>query len=58
LHEACLGDHVACARTLLEAGANVSTPFETLTISYLLTKRIKQSSHFAFLSFLIGSIQK
>lgn len=24
LHEACLGDHVACARTLLEAGANVS----------------------------------
>ncbi len=24
LHEACLGDHVACARTLIEAGANVS----------------------------------
>uniref|UniRef100_A0A2K5ZJV9 Ankyrin repeat and SOCS box containing 5 n=1 Tax=Mandrillus leucophaeus TaxID=9568 RepID=A0A2K5ZJV9_MANLE len=24
LHEACLGDHVACARTLLEAGANVN----------------------------------
>lgn len=26
LHEACLGDHVACARTLLQAGANVSAP--------------------------------
>uniref|UniRef100_A0A8C2XTB3 SOCS box domain-containing protein n=1 Tax=Capra hircus TaxID=9925 RepID=A0A8C2XTB3_CAPHI len=24
LHEACLGDHVACARTLLQAGANVN----------------------------------
>uniref|UniRef100_A0A803SU97 Ankyrin repeat and SOCS box containing 5 n=1 Tax=Anolis carolinensis TaxID=28377 RepID=A0A803SU97_ANOCA len=24
LHEACLGDHVGCARLLLEAGANVS----------------------------------
>lgn len=24
LHEACLGDHVGCARILLEAGANVS----------------------------------
>lgn len=24
LHEACLGDHVACARALIEAGANVS----------------------------------
>lgn len=25
LHEACLGDHVACARALIEAGANVSS---------------------------------
>ncbi|TSX30748.1 Ankyrin repeat and SOCS box protein 5 [Bagarius yarrelli] len=24
LHEACLGDHVACARALIEAGANVN----------------------------------
>lgn len=24
LHEACLGDHVACARALIDAGANVS----------------------------------
>lgn len=27
LHEACLGDHVACARALIEAGANVSPAF-------------------------------
>ena len=24
LHEACVGDHVACARALIDAGANVS----------------------------------
>lgn len=24
LHEACLADHVACARALIDAGANVS----------------------------------
>lgn len=24
LHEACAGDHVACARALIDAGANVS----------------------------------
>uniref|UniRef100_G1KET5 Ankyrin repeat and SOCS box containing 5 n=1 Tax=Anolis carolinensis TaxID=28377 RepID=G1KET5_ANOCA len=29
LHEACLGDHVGCARLLLEAGANVIVIFYT-----------------------------
>lgn len=27
LHEACVGDHVACARALIDAGANVSHTF-------------------------------
>lgn len=50
LHEACLGDHVACARTLLEAGANVSP-----CSMFASTKRaqIERSSHPASLSFLV-----
>lgn len=27
LHEACVGDHVACARALIDAGANVRHSF-------------------------------
>lgn len=27
LHEACVGDHVACVRALIDAGANVSHVF-------------------------------
>lgn len=29
LHEACVGDHVACARALIDAGANVRHSFRT-----------------------------
>lgn len=35
LHEACLGDHVACARALIDAGANVShifSPYDSLML--------------------------
>lgn len=55
LHEACLGDHVACARTLLEAGANVSSKSK-LRISHLLTNR-SQVLVFPFLSLFHNSIE-
>lgn len=32
LHEACLGDHGACARALIDAGANVSYSFTPLSL--------------------------
>jgi len=38
LHEACLGDHVACARALIEAGANVSNSHYTAYTDFCETK--------------------
>lgn len=32
LHEACVGDHVACARALIDAGANVRQLFRVDTV--------------------------
>lgn len=42
LHEACVGDHVACARALIDAGANVSLTFrlEILFLNALKAKNV------------------
>lgn len=47
LHEACVGDHAACARALIDAGANVGNPTALISFTLHFLQRRSTCQQFA-----------